>query len=125
MFGAIVGDIVGSVYEWHNIKTKEFPLFREDASKGGLSSFMKGAALELSAKGIRCNAILPGMVETGMMKGKESISQEQWELNKQQYPLKRFGSPEEIAWLAVYLFSDASAFMTGSELVIDGGRSLR
>ena len=95
------------------------------ASKGGLSSFMKGAALELSAKGIRCNAILPGMVETGMMKGKESISQEQWELNKQQYPLKRFGSPEEIAWLAVYLFSDASAFMTGSELVIDGGRSLR
>ena len=95
------------------------------ASKGGLSSFMKGAALELAVKGIRCNAILPGMVETGMMKGKESISPEQWELNKQQYPLKRFGSPEEIAWLAVYLFSDASAFMTGSELVIDGGRSLR
>lgn len=95
------------------------------ASKGGLSAFMKGAALELSAKGIRCNAVLPGMVETGMMKGKESISEEQWELNKLKYPLKRFGSPEEIAWLAIYLFSDASAFMTGSELVIDGGRSLK
>ncbi len=95
------------------------------ASKGGLSAFMKGAALELAAKGIRCNAVLPGMVETGMMKGKESISEEQWELNKLKYPLKRFGSPEEIAWLAIYLFSDASSFMTGSELVIDGGRSLK
>lgn len=95
------------------------------ASKGGLSSFMKGAALELAAKGIRCNAILPGMVETGMMKGKETISSEQWETNKLLYPLKRFGSPQEIALLAVYLFSDASSFMTGSELVIDGGRSLK
>ena len=95
------------------------------ASKGGLSAFMKGAALELAAKGIRCNAILPGMVETGMMKGKETISSEQWEANKLLYPLKRFGSPREIALLAVYLFSDASSFMTGSELVIDGGRSLK
>lgn len=95
------------------------------ASKGGLSAFMKGAALELSAKGIRCNAILPGMVETAIMKGKESISEEQWEKNKQLYPLKRFGDPKEVAWLAVYLFSDASSFMTGSELVIDGGRSLK
>ena len=95
------------------------------ASKGGLSAFMKGAALELAAKGIRCNAILPGMVETAIMKGKESISEEQWENNKQLYPLKRFGNPKEVAWLAVYLFSDASSFMTGSELVIDGGRSLK
>ena len=95
------------------------------ASKGGLSAFMKGAALELAAKGIRCNAILPGMVETAIMKGKESISEEQWDANRQLYPLKRFGNPKEVAWLAVYLFSDASAFMTGSELVIDGGRSLK
>lgn len=95
------------------------------ASKGGLSAFMKGAALELSAKGIRCNAILPGMVETAIMISKGEISDEQWEKNKQLYPLKRFGNPKEVAWLAVYLFSDASAFMTGSELVIDGGRSLK
>lgn len=95
------------------------------ASKGGLSAFMKGAALELANKGIRCNAILPGMIETPIMKGKESISEEQWETNKQLYPLKRFGTPQEVAWLVVYLFSDASGFMTGSEVVIDGGRSLR
>ena len=95
------------------------------ASKGGLSAFMKGAALELAAKHIRCNAVLPGMIETAIMKGKATISEEQWELNKQLYPLKRFGTPEEVAWLIVYLLSDASTFMTGSEIIIDGGRSLK
>lgn len=95
------------------------------ASKGGLSAFMKGAALELAAKHLRCNAVLPGMIETAIMQGKATISEEQWELNKQLYPLKRFGTPEEVAWLIVYLLSDASAFMTGSELIVDGGRSLK
>ena len=94
------------------------------ATKGALSAFMKNAAIELAAKHIRCNAILPGMIETPIMKEKESITNEQWEINKQLYPLKRFGTPQEVAWLVVYLFSNASAFMTGSELVIDGGRSL-
>ena len=94
------------------------------SSKGALSSFMKGVAVELASKKIRCNAILPGMIETPIMKGKGSISEEQWELNKQKYPLKRFGTPEEVAWLVIYLFSDASKFVTGSEFVIDGGRSL-
>lgn len=95
------------------------------ASKGGLSAFMKGAALELAPKHIRCNAVLPGMIETAIMKGKETISEEQWEINKQLYLLKRFGTPEEIAWLIIYLLSDASSFMTGSEIVIDGGRSVK
>ena len=93
-------------------------------SKGALSSFMRGAAVELASKNIRCNAILPGMIETPIMKGKGSISEEQWELNKQKYPLRRFGTPEEVAWLVIYLISDASKFVTGSEFVIDGGRSL-
>lgn len=93
-------------------------------SKGALSSFMRGAAVELAGKNIRCNAILPGMIETPIMKGKGSISEEQWEINKQKYPLKRFGTPEEVAWLVIYLFSDASKFVTGSEFIIDGGRSL-
>ena len=93
-------------------------------SKGALSSFMRGAAVELASKNIRCNAILPGMIETPIMKSKGSISEEQWEINKQKYPLKRFGTPEEVAWLVIYLFSDASKFVTGSEFIIDGGRSL-
>ena len=57
------------------------------ATKGGLSSFMKNAALELAAKRIRCNAVLPGMVETPLKEGKSNITEEQWEINRQQYPL--------------------------------------
>jgi NAD(P)-dependent dehydrogenase (short-subunit alcohol dehydrogenase family) len=91
------------------------------ASKGGLSSFMKNAALELAAKRIRCNAVLPGMVETPLKDGKSNITEEQWELNRQLYPLKRFGKPEEIAYGIIYLLSDASSWVTGTELIIDGG----
>ena len=91
------------------------------ASKGGLSAFMKNAALELAAKRIRCNAVLPGLVETPLKEGKSTITEEQWEANRQLYPLKRFGKPEDIAYGIVYLLSDASSWVTGTELVIDGG----
>lgn len=95
------------------------------ASKGGMTAFMKNAALELAAKKIRCNAVLPGMVETPLKEGKSNITEEQWEINRQLYPLKRFGKPEDVAYAIIYLLSDASAWMTGTELVIDGGRSLK
>lgn len=91
------------------------------ATKGGLSSFMKNAALELAAKRIRCNAVLPGMVETPLKEEGSIITEEQWEINRQLYPLKRFGKPEDIAYGIIYLLSDASAWVTGTELVIDGG----
>lgn len=95
------------------------------ASKGGMSAFMKNAALELAAKKIRCNAVLPGMIETPLKEGKANITEEQWEINRQLYPLKRFGAPEDVAYAIIYLLSDASAWVTGSEFVIDGGRSLK
>lgn len=95
------------------------------ASKGGLSAFMKNAALELSVKSIRCNAVLPGMVETPLKEGKSSITEEQWEINRQLYPLKRFGRPEDVAYAIVYLLSNASSWITGTELIIDGGRTLK
>ena len=91
------------------------------ATKGGLSAFMKNAALELAPKRIRCNAVLPGMVETPLKEGKTNITEEQWEVNRQLYPLKRFGKPEEIAYGIIYLLSDASSWVTGTELIIDGG----
>lgn len=93
------------------------------ATKGGLSSFMKNASLELAAKNIRCNAVLPGMVETPLKEGKSNITAEQWEANRQTYPLKRFGQPEEIAYGIIYLLSEASAWVTGIELIIDGGQT--
>lgn len=94
-------------------------------SKGGMTAFMKNAALELAAKKIRCNAVLPGMIETPLKEGKSNITAEQWEINRQLYPLKRFGTPIDVAHAIIYLLSDASEWVTGSELIIDGGRSLK
>ena len=93
-------------------------------TKGGLSAFMKNAALDLAGKKIRCNAVLPGMVETPLILNKNVMSEEQLEADRKLYPLKRYGVPKEVAHTIIFLLSDASAWMTGTEIVIDGGRSL-
>ena len=93
------------------------------ATKGAVNSFTKALALELSSKQIRVNAILPGFVETNIL-SESIISEEQLEIHKKNYPIGRFGNPDDIAYLAVYLMSDASQWMTGSLLPIDGGYSL-
>ena len=94
------------------------------ATKGGLSAFMKNAALDLAGKKIRCNAVLPGMVETPLILEKD-IGEELLNKDRELYPLKRFGEPEEVAHAIIFLLSDASSWITGSEIVIDGGRSLK
>ncbi|MDE6717123.1 MAG: SDR family oxidoreductase [Muribaculaceae bacterium] len=93
------------------------------ASKAALSAYMKYAALELAPKGIRCNAIHPGRVETALISG-SPLDEEAVKADKEKYPMKRYADPREIAWSVVYLFSDAAAWITGSDLIIDGGRSL-
>lgn len=94
------------------------------ASKGAVNSFTRALALELAPKQIRVNAILPGFVETGLMND-GAVSSEQMVQHKQNYPIGRFGKPEDIAYLSVYLLSDASQWMTGSLLTIDGGYSIK
>lgn len=94
------------------------------ASKGALSAFIANGALELAGKGIRVNAVCPGMVETNILAAGD-ITEEQVELDKQNYPLKRYGKPEEVAWAMAYLLSDASKWVTGTNLVIDGGYTIR
>ena len=94
------------------------------ASKSALETMIHFAALELAPKNIRVNGILPGMVETPIMHG-GGISDEEYNLERQRYPLKRFGKPEEIAWAMAYFLSDASAYITGSCLVMDGGAMLK
>jgi len=94
------------------------------ASKAMLTGFMKAAALELAPKGIRVNSIEPGMIETELLKD-GNISREELDKDKLKYPLKRYGKPEEVAWAAVYLLSDATRWMTGSSLVLDGGYTLQ
>ena len=93
------------------------------ASKGAINGFCKGLALELAPQQIRVNTVIPGMVETNIVSGGE-VTQEQMEADKQKYPLKRYGKPEEVAYAVVYLLSDASSWVTGSNLLIDGGYTL-
>lgn len=93
------------------------------ASKAALSAYMKYAALELAPKGIRCNAIHPGRVETPLIHA--VTSEEDILRDLDNYPLHRYARPEEIAWSMIYLLSDAAAFITGTDIVIDGGRSLK
>ena len=90
------------------------------ATKSALASVARGMAVELAAKGIRVNYLMPGQTETPLIHG-ESITQEQLEEDKKNYPMGRYGRPEEIAYGAIYFLSDASTFTTGAGLVIDGG----
>lgn len=92
------------------------------ASKGALNAYMRGAALEFAANGIRANGIQPGMIRTPLTAG---YSEEDRQKDLSKYPLKCFGTPEDIAYGAVYLLSDATKWMTGSVLTIDGGLTLR
>ena len=93
-------------------------------SKAALTAFTKNAAVDLGAKKIRCNCVMPGMVETELIHN-SSLSQEDLNNDKKNYPLGRYGQPEDIALGIVYLLSDASSWTTGASLVIDGGFTLK
>ena len=93
------------------------------ASKGAINGIMKNMALDLASKNIRVNSVNPGMIDTQIFDG-GLISDEQLEEDKKRYPLKRYGKPEEVAYAVIYLLSDASQWITGSSLVIDGGYTL-
>lgn len=93
-------------------------------SKGGLNAFMKGMALEMASIGIRSNSVNPGFVDTNILSA-GTISEEDLKKNVAAYPLGRFGKPEDIAFAIIYLLSDASSWVTGHTLVIDGGVILK
>jgi NAD(P)-dependent dehydrogenase (short-subunit alcohol dehydrogenase family) len=77
----------------------------------------------LAPKGIRVNCVNPGVIETHIFDA-GLITQEQLEEDKKRYPLRRFGQPNEVAHAVIYLLSDASSWVTGSNLLIDGGYTL-
>ena len=93
------------------------------ASKAAINGICKGLALELAPQQIRVNTVNPGIIETNIFSGGQ-ISEEQLQQNITKYPLKRYGKPEEVAYAVVYLLSDASSWVTGSNLLIDGGYTL-
>lgn len=93
-------------------------------SKNALDAFMRNAALEFAARKIRVNSVNPSRVNTNLIKENTSYSQEDLAKDLQTYPLKRYAEPEEIAHAIIYLLSDASSYVTGHALIIDGGKTL-
>ena len=93
------------------------------ASKAALNSVMKYAAREYASRKVRVNSICPGMVDTPLIH-RGTITEEQLAEDAKRYPLGRYGRPDDIAHGAIYLLSDASSWLTGHDLVIDGGFSI-
>lgn len=94
------------------------------ASKAALNSIMKFAAKEFSNRKVRVNSICPGMVDTPLIH-RGTITEEQLAEDQKRYPLGRYGHPEDIAYATIYLLSEASSWMTGQSLVLDGGISIK
>lgn len=94
------------------------------ASKAALNSIMRFCAKEFAQRKIRVNSICPGMVDTPLIH-RGTVSEEQLKEDMERYPLKRYGVPEDVAYSAVYLLSDASSWITGIDLVVDGGISIK
>jgi NAD(P)-dependent dehydrogenase (short-subunit alcohol dehydrogenase family) len=106
---ALVGSSLGTAYS---------------ASKGAARAFTRTAAVQYAAEGIRVNSVFPGFVETPMTRdlhAQPGVREERTALT----PLGRLATPEDIAWGILFLASDESSYMTGSELVIDGGVTAR
>lgn len=93
------------------------------ATKGAINGMTKGMAVDLASKKIRVNSVSPGMIDTNILEDGK-ITEEQLIEDAKKYPLKRYGKPEEVAHSVIYLLSDASAWVTGINLVIDGGYTL-
>ncbi len=91
------------------------------ASKGAVISYANCLAVELAPRKIRVNCISPAMVWTDLIL-KGGVTEEELKEDEQKYPLRRYGTPEDIANLAVYMLSDASSWMTGSNVRITGGQ---
>ena len=88
------------------------------ASKAGILGFTKSVALELGSRNIRCNAIAPGFIETEMTAKLDEATVQGW---RDAIPLKRGGTPDDVANLCVFLGSDMSSYITGQTLNVDGG----
>ena len=95
------------------------------ASKGAVRLFTKSTAVQYARDNIRANSVHPGVIETDMTLPNLLIDEDARRRSAERVPLGRIGMPEDVAYGVLFLASDESSFMTGSELVIDGGRTAR
>lgn len=100
--------------------------FPYSASKGGMEALTHSLAISLTEPRIRVNAIAPGWIETGLWKKKNKRYEPQHsQQDKEQHPVGRVGTPEDIAEAALFLCSDKAGFITGQSLTIDGGMTVK
>ena len=88
------------------------------ASKAGLIGFSKAVALEVASRGITVNVVAPGMIETDMTRGMTDSAREEW---ASKIPLRRLGTPDDIASAVCFLASDEASYITGHVLAVNGG----
>lgn len=93
------------------------------ATKGAINSFCQVLAIELSARKIRANCVSPGIIQTDMEVKDWAVTQEELDKEEARFPLG-FGHTEDIAYAAVYMMSDASKWVTGTNMIVDGGQSI-
>lgn len=91
------------------------------AAKSAILGMVRTLATEISKDGIRVNAIVPGWIDTPMLRRALQGDDERKNKILSRTPMKRFGTPEDIGWAAVYLCSNAARFINGTSLVVDGG----
>lgn len=123
--GAVVN--IGSVSA---LRTVSLPVLAYATSKAGVTAFTRSIAAEYGPLGIRANVVVPGIIDTPMLTAAEGASAETFDADKAatlrndraaSLPLRRFGSPWDVAAASVFLASDAAGYITGTELVVDGG----
>ena len=88
------------------------------ASKAGLIGFTKALALEVASRNITVNAVAPGLIDTDMTRAVPAGAQDEWAAR---IPLKRLGTPEDVAAAVAFLASDEAAYITGHVLAVNGG----